>query len=186
MAIYEFPDEIHFMLHEIAKYARGAFDRYIELGVDAVSFSEDLGTQNSLMMSPKHFREFLLPEYKFAFENVLKEKKIINFHSCGNITEIAGDLADIGVTIINPVQARANDLNKLKNDVKGKTALEGGIDTHILLTGTPADVRSEVIKVMEILKPGAGYVCGPDQSFPDMPEENMQMMWQTAREAGRY
>ena len=185
-AIIEFPDEIHYMLHELAKYARGVFDRYLEMGVDAVSFSEDLGTQKALMMSPAHFREFFIPEYRYAFENVLKENKMVNFHSCGCITEIAGDLADIGVTVLNPVQARANDLHKIKKDVYGKTALEGGIDTHLIMTGTPEDIRKEVVRVIEILKQGGGYICGPDQYFPNMPDENIKMLWKTAGCAGRY
>jgi uroporphyrinogen decarboxylase len=186
MAIIEFPGQVRHMLHELATYARGVFDRYLEIGVDAVSFSEDLGTQKALMMSPAHFREFFIPEYKYAFENVLKANKLVNFHSCGCVDEIAGDLAGIGVTILNPVQARANDLQKLKKDVQGKMALEGGIDTHLIMTGTPAAVRDEVIRVMEILKHGGGYVCGIDQYFPNMPAENIQMLWQTAKDIGRY
>jgi uroporphyrinogen decarboxylase len=185
-AIIEFPDQVRYILHEIAKYARGAFDRYLEMGVDAVGFSEDLGTQKALMMSPAHFREFFIPAYKYAFENVLKEKKIINFHSCGCVDEIAGDLAELGITILNPIQARANDLYKIKKEVYGKTALQGGVDTHLIMTGTPDDIKSEVIRILEILKHGGGYICGPDQYFPDMPAENMQMLWQTAKDVGRY
>jgi len=185
-AIIEFPEQIRYMLHELAKYARGLFDRYLEMGVDGIGFSEDLGTQKALMMSPKHFREFFIPEYKYAFENVLKENKIINFHSCGCVTEIAGDLADIGITILNPIQARANDLHRIKKETYGKTALQGGIDTHLIMTGTPDNIKKEVVKIMEILKPGGGYICGPDQHFPDMPEENMQMLWKTAKETGGY
>ena len=185
-AIIEFPDETRYVLHEIAKYARGVFGRYLEMGVDGVSFSEDLGTQRALMISPKHFREFFIPEYKYAFEEVFKTGKIINFHSCGCINEIAGDLVEIGVRILNPVQARANDLYKLKRDVSGKMALEGGIDTHLILTGTPDEIKKEVIRVMEILKPDGGYICGPDQYFPNMPEENIRILWETAKDAGRY
>jgi len=185
-AIVEFPDAVHYLLHELAKYARGVFDRYLEMGADAISFSEDLGTQRALLISPTHFREFFIPEYKYAFENVLKEKKIVNFHSCGCVTEIAGDLADIGVTILNPIQARANDLHKIKKDVYGKTALEGGIDTHLIITGTPEDVRKEVIRVAEILKEDGGYICGPDQYFPNMPKENIEMLWKTAKDIGKY
>ena len=185
-AIIEYPEQTHYMLHELAKYARGIFDRYLEMEVDAVSFSEDLGTQKALMMSPNHFREFFIPEYKYAFENILKENKIINFHICGCVDEIAGDLADIGITVLNPVQARANDLHKLKRTVYGKTALEGGIDTHLIMTGNPEEIRKEVIRVMEILKPGGGYICGPDQYFPNMPDENIQMIWKTAKEIGKY
>jgi uroporphyrinogen decarboxylase len=185
-AIIEYPGEVKYMLHKIAGYARGVFDRYLEMGVDGVGFSEDLGTQRALMISPKHFREFFIPEYKYAFENVLKEGKFVNFHSCGCVSEIAGDLADIGVTILNPVQAKANDLHKIKKDAHGKMALSGGIDTHLILTGTPDEIKKETERVMEILKPGGGYICGPDQYFPDMPRENIQMLWQTARETGKY
>jgi uroporphyrinogen decarboxylase len=120
MALLDYPEETHTLLHGIARYAREVFERYLEMGVDGVGFSEDLGSQKALMLSPALFREFLLPEYAYIFEPVLKEGKIINFHSCGCIDSVAGDLADIGVTILNPVQARANDLAKLKKTVAGR------------------------------------------------------------------
>lgn len=186
VALITHPEECHILLHGIAEYARKVFDRYMEMGADAISFSEDLGSQKALMISPQMFREFFLPEYKYCFENVLKDKKIINFHSCGCIDAIAEDLASIGVTILNPIQARANDLKKIKNDTKGRMALKGGIDTALIMAGTPGEVRNEVIRVMEILKPSGGYICAPDQHLPNMPEENMQMLWRTAKEYGMY
>ena len=186
IALYEFPVQVRYILHKIADYARDVFDRYLEMGVDAVGFSEDLGTQRALMISTGHFKEFFIPAYKHAFENVIKEGKIINFHSCGCIDEISCDLSDIGVTVLNPIQARANDLHKVKTDVSGKMALSGGIDTHLILTGTPEDIRKEVISIMDVLKPNGGYICGPDQGFPSFPEENIKMLWKTAKEVGRY
>jgi len=180
------PTETHRLLHSIADYARKVFDRYLELGVDAVSFSEDLGSQRALMMSPDMFREFLLPEYEYCFENVLAAGKIVHFHSCGCIEAVASDLAGIGVTVLNPVQTRANDLAKVKADTFGRMALSGAIDTAVLALGTPDDVRKEVTRVMAILKPGGGYICGPDQGIPGIPPENMNALWETAREVGRY
>jgi uroporphyrinogen decarboxylase len=180
------PDETHAFLHSIARYARGAFDRYLELGVDGITFSEDLGTQRALFMSPETFREFILPEYKYIFENVLAEGKIVWFHSCGCVEDIVGDLADIGVTVLNPVQARANDLRKIKDTVRGRMALDGAIDTAVLALGTPDDVRREVRRVMAILKPDAGFVCSPDQAIPGIAQENMDALWETAREVGLY
>ena len=180
------PEESHRLLHMIATYARGVFDRYLELGVDGVSFSEDLGSQRALMTSPEMFREFILPEYEYIFENVLKEGKIIDFHSCGCVDAVAADLAEIGITVLNPIQARANDLRKIKSNTVGKMALKGGIDTAVLARGTPIDVKNEVLRVMEILKADGGYICGPDQGIPGIPEENMEALWTTAREIGRY
>jgi len=186
MAFVTHPAEMHEFLHRIAHFARGIFDRYLELGVDAVSFSEDLGSQRALMISPTMFREFILPEYRYCFENVVREGAIIDFHSCGCVEDVAVDLAELGVTILNPVQARANDLARLKRETVGRMALAGAIDTAVLANGTPGEVRAEVRRVMGILKPDGGYVCEPDQGIPGIPKENMAALWETARELGRY
>ena len=186
MALVTHPAEVRILCHAIASYASGVFDRYLELGVDAIGFSEDLGSQRALMMSPKMFRDIFLPEYRYCFENVLNAGKIINFHSCGCVDAIAQDLASIGVTILNPVQARANDLPAIKSKTFGKLALQGAIDTALLVTGTPRQVRDEVVRVMEILKPGGGYICGPDQELPGMSQQNLSALWETAVGVGRY
>ena len=186
VALYSHPEEAHHFLHMVASYARGVFDRYLELGVDGISFSEDLGSQKALMMSPEMFREFILPEYEYIFENVLRAGKIVDFHSCGCVDAVAADLAGIGVTILNPIQARANNLKKIKSSTRGKMALKGGIDTDLLVRGTTDQVKSEVARVMKILQPGGGFICGPDQSIPGVPVENMNALWTTARETGRY
>jgi uroporphyrinogen decarboxylase len=138
------------------------------------------------MVSPDLFRRFLLPEYEFCFAEARRAGVLINFHSCGCVDAIAGDLARIGVSVLNPVQARANDLVRLKADTQGATALWGGIDTAVLANGTPAEVRREVARVMDILKPGGGYVCGPDQSIPGVPAANMAALWDAAAALGRY
>jgi uroporphyrinogen decarboxylase len=185
-ALLDRPDDARALLQRIAVYDRRMFERYLDLGVDGIAFSEDLGSQKALMMSPSLAREFLLPEYRFMFEPVLRAGKIINFHSCGCVDAIAGDLAAIGVTVLNPVQARANDLAAVKRATVGRMALSGGIDTDLLLRGTPVEVREETERVMAILKPGGGYICAPDQAIPGIPAENLYALWSTARAVGRY
>jgi uroporphyrinogen decarboxylase len=186
LALVTHPDEMHTFLHSVAHYARQVFERYLELGVDAIGFSEDLGSQRALMVSPAMFRKFILPEYVYCFEPVLHAGKIVHFHSCGCVQSVASDLASIGVTILNPIQARANDLQRIKTETTGRMALHGGIDTAVLALGTPDDVRSEVRRVMDILKPGGGYICAPDQDIPGIPTANLQALWQTAYECGCY
>jgi len=182
----EAPDAVRGLLHRTAGYAKRVFDNYMELGADGVSFSEDLGTQRATIFSPAHFDDFFVPEYRYIFENLLNAGKIINFHSCGCIESIADRLADLRITILNPVQARANDLTGLKRKTQNKFALEGAVDSHLLLTGTPDDVRAETARVIEIMKPGGGYICRPDQGFPNYPPENIAAIYKTAAELGRY
>jgi len=186
VALLESPDLTRELLHKIAGFAKRVFENYMELGADAISFSEDLGTQRALMFSPEHFDGFFLPEYRYAFDDVIKEGKMVNFHSCGCVDSIVEKLSGIGVTVLNPIQARANDIGRIKKVTFGKMALSGAIDSHLLLIGTTDEVRAETMRIIEILKPGGGYICAPDQGFPEYPPENIDAMYKAAEEMGAY
>jgi len=84
---------------------------------------------------------------------------------------------------LTPVE---NYLEKIKRITFGKTALSGGVDSHLLLVGTTLEVQKETARVIEILKPGGGYICEPDQGFPNYPEKNIDAMYKTATEMGHY
>ncbi len=184
-SFFTHPKEMKRLLHGIANFNIEVFERYLELGVDGVTFSEDLGHQRGLMISPRIFREFFVPEYERCFQPLIKEGKIIDFHSCGKIQEIVEDLIGLGVTILNPVQARANDLKLIKRKCAGKIALKGAIDSHLLMLGPIGNIKEEVERVIDILAPGGGYIIGPDQLMP-FPENNIQALWATAEKFGRY
>ncbi|NLI74769.1 MAG: hypothetical protein GX369_08420 [Euryarchaeota archaeon] len=185
MALATHPEQVKRLLRIIADFNIAVFQRYLDLGVDGVEFSEDLGSQKALLMSPEMFREFFLPEYRRCFEPVLAAGKMINFHSCGCIQDIVEDLASIGVTILNPIQARANDLAKIKRKTVGEMALMGAIDSHLLMTGNNDTIRAEVKRVIDILAPGGGYIIGLDQGMP-YPRDNLISLWKAAEEYGRY
>jgi len=186
MSFLTHPQEMHEFLGRITDFSIQVFDRYLELGVDAISFSEDLGSQKALMMSPATFREFILPQYERCFAHTLAAGVAVRFHSCGCVQDIVPDLARIGVTVLNPVQARANDLARVKRDaVAGGMALEGGVDSHLIASGTPDEVYGETLRVLGILGPGAGYVLAPDQHI-NWPEENYNALLAVGREYSAY
>ncbi len=185
-AFHERPQELKELLRRITDYNLAIFERYLDLGVDGVGFSEDLGTQRALMISPAHFREFFKPEYARAFAPVKAAGKMVDFHSCGCVEEVIPDLIEVGVDILNPVQARANDLVTVKRRAQGKLALSGGIDTQqVLMRGTPQEVEAEARRVLAILAPGGGYIIGPDQGMP-FPPENIEALWSAAERYGTY
>lgn len=184
--ILEAPELIRELLRKIADYNIAVFQRYAELGLDGIAFSEDLGSQRGLLLSPAHFREFLKPEYARMFAPVKQAGMMIDFHSCGCVQAILPDLVDVGVDILNPVQARANDLAEVKRLTHGRMALLGGIDTQqVLMRGTPQEVEDEVRRVLSILAPGGGFIIAPDQGMP-FPPENIAAMWEAAEKWGRY
>ena len=51
----------------LRRHEMGLVATWLELGVDLIGFHTDIGTQNSLMISPAHFRRYLKPLFKELF-----------------------------------------------------------------------------------------------------------------------
>jgi len=184
-SFFTHPKEMKKLLHKIADFNIRVFERYLEIGIDGVTFSEDLGHQRGLMISPKFFREFIAPEYKRCFELLVKEEKIVDFHSCGCIQDIVEDMIKLGVTILNPVQARANNLALIKEKCEGKMALKGAVDSHLLMLGPIENIQEDTKRVINLLAPSGGYIIGPDQGMP-FPKNNIEALWTIAKSYGIY
>jgi uroporphyrinogen-III decarboxylase len=81
------------------------------------------------------------------------------------------------------------DLVTLKRRFGDKLLFNGGIDSHhVLIQGTPGFVRAETRKVLDIMKPGGGYVAGAshDWILEETPVENLLAMFDAIREFGSY
>jgi uroporphyrinogen decarboxylase len=120
-----------------------------------------------------------------------KTRAKIFFHSDGNIYPLVGDLIDVGVDLLNPVQVSAGDMGdtaRLKREFGDRLSFCGAIDTQqILPYGTPDDVRREVRQRIRDLAPGGGYVCAAVHCIqPDVPPENVCAMLEEALVAGQY
>jgi uroporphyrinogen decarboxylase len=58
----------------------------------------------------------------------------------------------------------------------------------VLINGTPESVREKTREVLEIMKPGGGYVAGAshDWILPETPLENVLAMFDAIQEFGAY
>jgi uroporphyrinogen decarboxylase len=160
--------------------------------IDIVSTSDDLGTQHAPMISPAMYRDFLKPRHAELMASVreLSNAKVF-FHSCGNVYPLIGDLVDVGVDVLNPIQvsaAQMGDTARLKREFGSRLTFCGGIDTgSVLPTGSTDDVRREVRRRIADLAPGGGYVLSAVHCIqPDVPIDNVLAMFDEARVAGRY
>lgn len=165
-----------FVLSRIGKY------------IDVVKIADDLGTQETLILSPKLYRKVIKPRQAILYKHI-KEKcecKLL-LHACGAIRSILPDLIEIGVDAINPVQitAKGMDPAELKREFgKQITFWGGGVDTqHTLPFASAAEVKRSVKKNMEIFKQGGGYVFAQVHNItPDVPIENVIAMYEAYRE----
>jgi uroporphyrinogen decarboxylase len=173
-----------------AGVARAALE---EVGdsIDVVMFPDDLGIQEMCYVRPELFRRMIKPYYR-RFVEAIKSKteaKVL-MHTDGAIYAIVGDLIDVGIEVLNPIQVSARDMDtkRLKREFGQHLSFWGAIDTHrVLPRGTPDEVRAEVRTRIDDLAQGGGYVVASVHNIQaEVPPENILTMFQTAREYGVY
>lgn len=150
--------------------------KWVELGVDVLSFGDDLGTQESPMVSPAVLREFLVPGYRRQFAPGLEAGVHIYLHSDGRILDPIPDLIEAGVTIINP-QVGCNGLDNLVDVCKGKVCVNLDLDRQgVLPFGSLRDIREHVREAIEKLGSPAGGLMLYGECEPDVPLENIEAL----------
>jgi uroporphyrinogen decarboxylase len=167
--------------------ARAALDAVGDL-IDVVSFMDDLGTQRGLMLSPRLYRDVVRPHHaRFVAALRAGTPATVLMHNDGAIADVLGDLIDLGVQAINPVQTSATGMEpgRLKREFGAHLSFWGGIDTHhVMPNGTPAEVADEVRRRIGDLGRGGGYVLAAVHNLmPEVPPRNIIAMFDAARSA---
>jgi len=158
--------------------------------VDVIVTGDDLGMTQGPMMSPASYRRLVKPhqaELLAAMKRGTTGK--VFFHSCGNVYALLGDLAEVGVDLLNPVQVSAGEMGdtaRLKREFGDRLSFCGAIDTQwVLPHGSPDDVRREVRRRIGDLAPGGGYVAAAVHCIqPDVPPENVVAMCDEVARSG--
>ena len=144
--------------------------------------AEDLGSQNDLLFSPETIRRFFIPGMKRMMDLVHSAGAYVFTHSDGGVRKIIGDLIDIGMDVLNPVQWRCPGMERegLKKDFGDRIIFHAGVDNQYTLPfGTEEEVRQEVRDNLRILGPGGGYIIGPCHNIQAVgPPENVVAMYE--------
>jgi uroporphyrinogen decarboxylase len=142
--------------------------------IDAIGLSEDYGTQTSLLISPKHWRQFIRPHLARLCKRIHEGGKLVYLHSCGHVMPIIPDLVEVGVNLLQPIQPETMDIFEIKRRFGRDLCLVGGISTqHTLHAGTPEDVRRDVNECLTRMAAGGGYIMAPAKAIlPGVPLEN--------------
>lgn len=179
------PEYAREILRRIMDFQLGIAAHYVSLGIEIAHLGDDLGTQHSLILSPVTIQEFLVPEYRRLFGFYKQHNILIGFHSCGHIEPILDVFMDLGVDMLNPIQATANNLAAVRRKTQGRMALVGAISTKTLLEGPAGRIREEVRRAIDTLGQNGGYFCAPDQGMP-FPQAHYQAYLDALEEFGTY
>jgi hypothetical protein len=169
--VYKLRDMVHeFFMREL--------ELWIDTDVDAISFMDDWGTQERLLISPRMWREFYKPLYADYCRLIHSKGKAVFMHSDGHVAAIYPDLIEIGVDALNS-QLFCMDIEALARDYKGKLTFWGEIDRqHLLPFGAPEQVKEGVRRVRRALDDGSGGVIAQCEWGLDVAEQNVAAVFE--------
>jgi len=138
-----------------------AIDRWGELGVDAIMFPEDWGTQDRLMIDPAMWREIFRPEFEALAGRAHEHGMYVFMHSCGKMTAVIEDLIECGVNCLQFDQPRLHGLDTLAERFGGRVTFWCPVDIQTTLqTRDPRRIRSDAREMIAKLGRGGGFIAG--------------------------
>lgn len=185
------PEIVHYCLDKLFELAYQDTLRTFEAipgQVLITRVNEDMGSQEGLLFSPAHIREFLIPRMKRMIDLVHEGGAYAFHHSDGAIRKILPDMIAAGIDVLDPLQWRCPGMERegLKRDFGHQVILHGGVDNQYTLAfGSVGEVRQEVVDNLRILGQGGGYIlCSCHRIQVISPAENMVAMYETGYEYG--
>jgi len=183
MDIAEERPELQELINIVENYWFEVVRRWVECGVTAIGFGDDLGLQHALPISPADWRKYIKPSYKRILSYCRAHGVHTSLHSDGYIVDIIQDLIESGVSNLNP-QDLVNGLDNIHRLAKGKVYINLDIDRqNITVFGTPEEVDAHILNCIKKLgspKGGLSLVWGV---YPHTPLENIES---TARAMDKY
>ena len=154
--------------------------------IDLIYVAEDLGTQDTLLMSPASFRRFLKSWMRKMIDLAHSFGVKVMHHDDGAIRPLLPELIEIGIDVLNPIQWRCAGMGReeLARDFGKLVVFHGGVDNqHTLPFGTADDVKREVAENIRIFRKGKGYVVAPCHNLqPNTPTANILALYDAVHE----
>ena len=168
--------------------ALALFDRVTEIairrarsfaaaGVDLLFIGDDIGMQQSIMMSENMYKEWIWHRLKQVIEaaKAVKPDILVIYHSCGYIMPFIPSLIEAGVDVLNPIQTECISFEEVHRLYGQDLSFHGTIGTQTTMPhGTPEEVKKAVTDNLNIAgKKGGLYVAPTHMLEPEVPWENI-------------
>lgn len=146
---------------------------------------DDVAGQRSMMMSPASWRALVRPHLQRVVDVGKAHGLPVAYHCCGALRPIIPDLIEMGVNVLNPVQANCPGMDalELKREFGARLTFMGGVDTQELLPrASAAEVRRTTEALIEgMTTDGGGYILAASHTIsPETPVENIFAMYEAA------
>lgn len=153
------PAELMVLLQRIHRFYCAQLELWASTEVDALTFLDDWGMQDAMLISPAMWRKLFKPLYRDYIEIAHAHGKYAFMHSDGYILDILPDLMELGLDAIN-AQIFCMGIEKLGERCKGKITFWGEIDRQYLLPyGGSEEIVAAVKNVHEALYENGGIIA---------------------------
>jgi uroporphyrinogen decarboxylase len=157
------------MYMKLAAWSAACVENAIVAGADVVELSDDWGQQDTMMFSPKLWRELVFPATKLIVDTARRHGVPVIVHTDGDVSLVLEGIRELGVAGLHPVQESAGMSFERTRTVLGKdVCIMGGLDTITALPIMSADeIRTEVQRVFGALKPSGPFIFSGSHMFQD-------------------
>jgi uroporphyrinogen decarboxylase len=180
------PEFVDATLDRIDSIQSEMLERYLtELGdlIDIVFISDDMGTQESLLISPTAWERHFRGRLKAWCDRIHRHGKKVLYHTDGAVRPLLPGIIGCGIDILNPIQhiCPGMDRDALERDFGSQVIFHGGVDNQrVLPFGTPDEVRRETQICLDTLGRNRGFICGSCHNVQaGTPVENILAMIET-------
>jgi len=164
------------LIEMVEQFNADIIKNYLDIGVDMMTYAEDLGMQNGPLISPEMFYKYIKPSYERLMKPPLDAGCIIHMHSDGRIHALAEGLIDGSVAVLN-LQDLVNGIDWIKETLKGRVCIDLDIDRQkITPKGTPADIDALIRQEVEKLGGKEGGLMMIYGLYPGVPLENAKTL----------
>ena len=184
--LYDDPTLFDEMVTTVADCILGTMERVLQSGVqfDACGMWEDMAYRAGPLISPRHFKKYLVPHYRRITDLLHKYGVNIIWLDCdGDISLLVPHWLDAGVNCMFPLEVGTwgGDVLKYRAQYGKDLLLMGGFDKHIL-QGSKEDIENEVKRLAPLIEEG-GFVGFCDHRVPpDVLLENYHFYLDKVRE----
>ena len=164
------------LIEMVEEFNAAIVRHYLDIGVDMMTYAEDLGMQNGPMISPEMFYKYIKPSYERLMKPAIDAGCIIHMHSDGHIHELVEGLIDGGVAALN-LQDLVNGIDWIEKTLKGRVCIDLDIDRQqITPKGTPEQVDALIHKEVKKLGSREGGLMMIYGLYPGVPLENVKAL----------
>ena len=164
---YDDPSLVGEMMEHRAWFIIELCDRMLsDVDVDCVMINEDMCYKHAMMISPRTFREFMLPHYK-KMADFFRSKAVpvLAADSDGHVSDLIPLLIEAGFNCVGPMEIAANNDPIAYRSWYGRDmAFWGGVDKREITTKDR--VYKEVMSKVPALLDSGGYQPGVDHGVP--------------------